>query len=77
MSNGSLDRTGNPADDATIGINLAGTLTDDADQDLVFGFALEGDFLGAEYNAVGGAALGRVTVDGVDQDFDGGFIAER
>ena len=77
VSNGSLDRTGNPADDATIGINLAGTLTDDADQDLVFGFALEGDFLGAEYNAVGGAALGRVTVDGVDQDFDGGFIAER
>jgi hypothetical protein len=77
VSSGSLDRTGNPADDATIGISLAGTLTDDADQDLVFGFALEGDFLGSEYNAIGGAALGSVTVDGVDQNFDGGFIAEQ
>lgn len=77
ISGGSLNRAGNPADDATVGIGLAGTLTDDADNDLVFGFALEGDFLGGAYNAIGGAALGRVTVDGVNQDFDGGFIAEQ
>jgi hypothetical protein len=77
VSDGALDRSGNPADDATVGVNLAGTLTDDADRDLVFGFALEGDFLGGDHDAIGGAALGRVTVDGVNQDFDGGFIAER
>lgn len=78
VNNGTLNRGGNPAGDATIGITLAGTLTDTAGQDLTFSsVTLEGDFLGSAYNAIGGAALGGVTVNGVDQDFDGGFIAER
>lgn len=78
VSGGSLNRAGNPAGDATAQINLGGTLTDAADHDLVFSnVALEGDFLGSAHNAIGGAALGGVTVDGVSQDFDGGFIAER
>jgi len=57
--------------------SATGTLTDDAGSDLVFGVQLEGDFLGTSNDAIGGAALGGVSVDGVDQDFDGGFIAER
>lgn len=78
VSSGTLNRDGNPANDATVGIALSGTLTDTADRDLTFGsVALEGDFLGSAYNAIGGAALGRVTVDDVDQDFDGGFIAAQ
>lgn len=78
ISGGNLDRDGSPANDATVrGVNLEGTLTDSADRKLAFGFQLEGDFLGGNYNAIGGDALGRVTVDGADQDFDGGFIAQR
>lgn len=77
VSGGTLNRDGNPASDATVGANLAGTLTDTADRELAFGVQLEGDFLGSAYNAIGGAALGRVTVGSVNQDFDGGFIAER
>jgi len=78
ISGGTLDRNGDPASDATVrGVNVAGTLTDSADQDLVFAVQLEGDFLGDTYDAIGGNALGGVSVDGVDQDFDGGFIAEQ
>lgn len=78
VSDGSLNRAGNPADDATVDVSLTGTLTDTANRDLEFSsVALEGDFLGSASNAIGGAALGRVTVAGVDQDFDGGFIAEK
>lgn len=78
VNGGSLNRAGNPADDATVDVVLAGTLTDTADNDLEFSsVTLEGDFLGSAYDAIGGAALGGVTVDGVNQDFDGGFIAER
>jgi hypothetical protein len=78
ISGGTLDRDGNPASDPTVvRVNVAGVLTDAADNDLDFGFQLEGDFLGSAYNAIGGNALGSVSVDGVDQDFDGGFIAEQ
>jgi len=78
VSGGSLNRAGNPADDATVGVVLTGVLTDTAARDLAFSsVTLEGDFLGSANNAIGGAALGRVTVGGVDQDFDGGFIAEQ
>lgn len=78
FSGGTFNRNGNPADDATVrGVSVAGTLTDDAGRALVFGLQLEGDFLGGAYNAIGGEALGSVTVAGADQDFDGGFIAER
>ena len=78
VSGGALNRSGNSADDPTVtGITVAGILTDDADRDLNFGLTLEGDFLGSAYNAIGGEALGGVTVDGIDQDFDGGFIAEQ
>ena len=77
LSRGSLDRGGNPAADATLLMTATGSLRDDAGRTLVIGTQLEGDFLGTRYDAVGGEMLGRVTVNGVDQDFDGGFIAER
>lgn len=78
VSGGMLNRNGNPASDATVvRVNVAGVLTDAADNDLDFGIQLEGDFLGGAYNAIGGNALGSVSTGGVDQDFDGGFIAER
>ncbi|MEP4777090.1 MAG: hypothetical protein ABJV86_08300 [Yoonia sp.] len=78
VSGGMLDRDGNPASDATVvRVNVAGVLTDTADNALDFGVQLEGDFLGGAYNAIGGNALGGVSVGGVDQNFDGGFIAER
>ena len=77
LSGGSLNRDGNPSNDATLLVQANGTLTDSADRALVLGAQLEGDFLGGAYTGVGGAALGSVTVDGVDQDFDGGFIGEK
>ncbi len=77
LSQGALDRAGNPASDPTLRIRATGTLTDHADRDLAMSLYLEGDFLGSTYGAVGGDALGAVTVNGVEQDFDGSFIAER
>lgn len=77
LSNGSLDRDGSPSNDATLVLSASGTLTDDRGRDLELGTQLEGDFLGSDYNAVGGEVLGSVTVNGTDQDFDGSFIAER
>lgn len=77
LGNGSLDRDGNPSNDATLVLTATGTLTDDRGRDLDIGTQLEGDFLGSGHAAVGGEVLGSVTVNGTDQDFDGSFIAER
>jgi hypothetical protein len=77
LSNGSLDRGGNPANDATLNVTFAGTLTDAGSRTLNVGGQLEGDFLAGSHRAVGGDALGRVTVGGINQDFDGSFIAQR
>jgi hypothetical protein len=77
LSNGSLDRAGSPSNDATLLISANGTLRDAQGRNLVIGTQFEGDFLGTSRGAVGGEVLGSVTVNGIDQDFDGGFIAER
>lgn len=77
LSTGSLDRSGDPGSDATLLMRANGTLRDAQGQDLIIGTQLEGDFLGADHTAVGGEVLGGVTVNGVDQDFDGDFIAAR
>lgn len=77
LGSGSLDRDGNPSNDATLVLTASGTLTDDRGRDLAIGTQLEGDFLGDNHRAVGGEVLGSVTVNGSDQDFDGSFIAER
>lgn len=74
---GTFDRNGDPAVDATFTMTANGTLEDDQGRNLVFGTQLEGDFLGSNYDAIGGDALGRVTYNGTNQDFDGQFIAER
>lgn len=76
ISGGSLNRAGNPANDATLrGVRVAGTLRDEAGVDMVFGVQLEGDFLGAQAEAIGGEAIGRVRIGSSDQNFDGGFVA--
>ena len=77
LSNGSLNRNGNPAGDATLTVSANGTLTDSANRALAVGVQLEGDFLGGSYGGVGGEALGKVSVNGADQDFDGGFVGAR
>lgn len=78
VSGGSLNRSGNPASDATLrGIAVDGTLRDGDGTTLDVGLRLEGDFLGSTAQALGGEALGRVTVGSTRQDFDGGFIAAR
>lgn len=77
LSNGTLNRNGNPNNDATLSATVAGTLTDGAGRKLDLGVRLEGDFLGAVPDGIGGEALGAVTIDGTSQDFDGGFIVER
>lgn len=76
ISGGRLNRTGNPASDATLrGISVVGTLRDADGTALDLGLQLEGDFLGITAQALGGEAIGRVTVGSSSQDFDGGFIA--
>lgn len=75
VSGGSLNRDGNPANDATLrDVTVAGTLRNSGGDNLVFGVQLEGDFLGASAEAIGGEAIGRVSVGSASQDFDGGFI---
>jgi len=76
VSGGTLNRSGNTASDATLrGVSVAGTLRAGDGTTLDVGVQLEGDFLGTTAEAVGGEAIGRVTVAGTSQDFDGGFIA--
>jgi len=78
VSGGSFNRDGNPSADATLrGIAVDGTLQDGDGTDWAVGVRLEGDFLGETAEAVGGEAIGRVTVGGTALDFDGGFIAEE
>lgn len=72
ISGGTFDRAGDPNADSTLNINFAGTLTD-AGQTLTVGGQLQGDFLGAGYEGVGGALLGQVN----GYEINGGFIAER
>ena len=74
-SGGTLNRGGNPASDATLrGISLDGDLRASDGTTFEMGLTLEGDFLGATANAIGGEALGRVDVGSQTIDFDGGFI---
>lgn len=77
LSAGALDRTGNPNDDATFQVSAQGQLTESDGDQLDFGSLLEGDFLGARHEALGGAVFGRVEHNGIAQDFDGGFITQR
>lgn len=74
VSGGSFDRNGNTASDATLrGVSVAGTLQ--GSETLEVGVQLEGDFLGISADAIGGEAIGRVTVGTTSVDFDGGFVA--
>lgn len=77
LSGAQLNRAGNPANDATLTVAAGGTLTDGGGRQLAIGLQLEGDFLGGAGGAIGGEALGRVTVNGASQNFDGGFIAAQ
>lgn len=78
VSGGSFNRDGNPASDATLrGIAVAGTLREGDGTTWDVGMRLEGDFLGDSAEAIGGEAIGRITVGGAAQDFDGGFIAQE
>lgn len=77
LSGGQLDRTGNPNQDATFVLLADGLLTDDDGDQMDLASQLEGDFLGAQHNALGGAVFGRVTSGSSVQDFDGNFITAR
>jgi len=78
LGDGAFDRAGNPASDATVtDLAMTGSLTKSDGALLDVGILLEGDFLGTTGRAIGGEAIGSVAVDGVDNDFDGGFIAEQ
>lgn len=77
LTNGTVDRTGDPGSDSTIGITFNGTLQDSNANTLVLSGRLEGDFLGQSHRGIGGELLGSVYVDGERQNIDGGFIAER
>lgn len=78
VSGGDLNRGGNPASDATLrGIAVAGVLRDGDNVAYDVGIQLEGDFLGVTAQAIGGEAIGRVSVGGENQNFDGGFVAAQ
>lgn len=78
VSGGDLNRGGNPASDATLrGITVAGVLRDGDNVAYDVGIQLEGDFLGVTAQAIGGEAIGRVSVGGEDQNFDGGFVVAK
>lgn len=77
LSTGELNRSGNPNQDATLVMIMEGQLTDSDDHQMDLASQMEGDFIGAQHNAIGGAVFGRVTSEGAIQDFDGSFIAAR
>lgn len=77
LTAGFLDRAGNPNDDATFEALAGGLLTQNSGQEINLRTLLEGDFLGVDHHAIGGAVFGRGTVNGESQDFDGGFITKR
>ena len=74
--NGTLDS--DQTNGGTLSVIGNGTLTDADGNILEFGTRLEGDFLGADYDAVGGFVYATVTDAGEsDQYLTGAFIAER
>jgi hypothetical protein len=77
LSNGSLDRAGDPNLDSTLSATLAGTVTNASSQTVAISARLEGDFFGPTYKAAGGAVIGSATIAGTERDFDGGFVAAR
>lgn len=77
FSAGSLDRTGSTGANATFEATANGQLTELDGDVLTINTALEGDFIGATFPAVGGDVFGGVTTLGGTQNFDGGFVAER
>jgi hypothetical protein len=77
LSDGVLDRAGNPFADATLTFAATGTLTDSTGRKLLVETRAEGDFLTDPARAMGGEVLGRVTHEGRAQTITGGFIAER
>jgi len=77
LSAGQLDRTGNPNNDATFTAALDGELEAQSGQIRSIETRLEGDFLGAQQNALGGALFGRALKGGIVQDIDGSFVAAR
>ncbi len=77
LSTGQLDRTGNPNNDATFATGLDGELEAQSGQIRSIETRLEGDFLGAQQNALGGALFGRASKGGTVQDIDGAFVAAR
>lgn len=76
LSNGSLDRDGDPNTDATFTFEGSGQLIDVAGQTLILSTNFEGDFLEDNYSGVGGDILGQVIVDGNVQSLGGIFIGE-
>ena len=77
LTSSNLDRTGNPNSDATFTASMSGNLSPKTGSDFGIAARLEGDFLGASHDALGGAVFGRATQDGELQDVDGRFIAAR
>ena len=77
LSGGELDRAGDPNVDATLTFDGSGQLTAANGDTIAIDADFAGDFLGDEFEAVGGEALAQVTVDGATQSFGGSFIATR
>ena len=77
LTTGELDRVGNPNLDATLVMTMVCELTDSDGHQMDLASQMEGDFIGAQHNAIGGAVFGRITSEGTIQDFDGSFIAAR
>lgn len=77
LSDGVLDRTGDPVSDATFTFEATGDLTDSNGRILMVETAFEGDFLETNHTGIGGDLAGRVTVDGEDQSLGGFFIASQ
>lgn len=77
LSGGALDRDGDPNVDATLTFEGSGELTAASGDVLIINTDFSGDFLGEQLEAIGGEAIGQVTVDGINQSFGGGFIATQ
>jgi hypothetical protein len=77
ISRGVIDRDIDPETEWTFGADLEGTIEDEDGQDWRMEAEIDGHFLGAGHEAVGGVVDGEACTAELCTGMGGGFIAER
>lgn len=77
LSDGQLNRLGNPTVDATLSFRGDGSLENRYSKQIEVSSVFQGDFIGITGEGIGGDVLGRVTSEGTDFRLAGVFVVEK